>query len=181
VRPRRYATRLSPWDRQVLLSTLGAVLRDGGFRSASLVVFDLVKREVIFEQERLRPEDVARLARQLTRIEFGTIAFDTLRSGPQPGDFLQDLVRRRLRAEPAPDALVFIGPRWRGGPKVRLVDPALKEAAPPAWLLAYSQPQRAEDADALSSLVKAIGGKVFSIYAPADLAPALREIRQSRP
>lgn len=180
VRPRRYATRLSPWDRQVLLSTLSAVLRDGGFRSASLVVFDLVKREVIFEQDQLRPEDVNRLARQLTRIDFGTIAFDTLRSGPLPGDFLQDLVRRRLRAERAPDALVFIGSRWRSGPKVRLVDPALKEAAPPAWMLAYSQPQRAEDADALSSLVKALGGKVISVYSPSDLAPALREIRQSR-
>jgi len=180
VRPRRYAARLSPWDRQVLLSTLSAVLRDGGFRSASLVVFDLVKREVIFEQEQLRPEDVARLARQLTRIEFGTIALDTLRSGPLPGDFLQDLVRQRLRAEQAPDALVFIGSRWRGGPKLRLVDAALKEAAPPAWMLAFSQPHRAEDPDALSSLVKALGGKVFSIYSPADLAPALREIRQSR-
>jgi hypothetical protein len=181
VRPRRYVTRLSPWDRQVLLSTLSAVLREAGFRSASLTVFDLMKREVVFEAQQVRPEDVGRLARQLARIDYGTIPLQTLRDGPLPGDFLQDLVRRGLRGEPRPDALIFIGARWRGGPKVRTVDPALKEASPPAFHLAYSLPNTPEDADAITSLVKGLGGRVFSIYLPKNLAPALRQIREVRP
>jgi hypothetical protein len=180
VRPRRYVTRLSPWDRQVLLSTLSSVLRDGGFRSASLTVFDLMKREVVFEAHQLRPEDVGRLARQLARVDFGTISLQTLREGPLPGDFLQDVVRRRLRGEPRPDALIFIGSRWRGGPKLREVDPALKEASPPAYHLAFSLPGMPEDTDALTSLARGLGGKVFSIYQPKNLAPALREIREAR-
>ncbi|GIU78429.1 MAG: hypothetical protein KatS3mg005_1667 [Bryobacteraceae bacterium] len=181
VRPRRYVTRLSPWDRQVLLSTLNAVLREAGFRSASLTVFDLMKREVVFEAQQVRPEDVGQLARQLARIDYGTIPLQTLKDGPLPGDFLQDLVRRGLRGEPRPDALIFIGARWRGGPKVKAMDPALKEASPPAFHLAYSLPNTPEDTDALTSLVKGLGGKVFSIYLPRNLAPALRQIRESRP
>ncbi|MCS7044359.1 MAG: hypothetical protein NZR01_16360 [Bryobacteraceae bacterium] len=180
VRPRRYLSRLSPWDRQVLLSTLSAVLRDGGFQSASLTVFDLHKREVVFEQDHLRPEDVGRLARQLARVDYGMIRIDQLRQGVLPGDFLQDLVRRRLRAEPAPDAVVFIGARWMGGPKTRQIDPALREAAPPVFHLAFSLPHMPEEADTLSSLVRGLGGKVFNIYLPRNLAPALKEIRQSR-
>lgn len=180
VRPRRYVTRLSPWDRQVLLSTLSSVLRDGGFRSASLTVFDLMKREVVFEAHQLRPEDVGRLARQLARVDFGTISLQTLREGPLPGDFLQDVVRRRLRGEPRPDALIFIGSRWGSGPKLRAVDPALKEASPHAYHLAFSLPNTPEGGDALTSLVKGLGGKVFSIYQPKNLAPALREIREAR-
>jgi hypothetical protein len=180
VRPRRYVTRLSPWDRQVLLSTLSAVLRDGGFRSASLVVFELLKREVIFEQEQVRPEDVGRLARQLARVDFGTIPIQTLQSGPLPGDFLLDLVRRSVRGEPRPDALVFIGARWRGGPKVRFVDPAVREAAPPSFHLAFSLPNVPEDKDTMTSLVEGLGGKVYSIYLPRNLAPALRQIREAR-
>lgn len=181
VRPRRYVTRLSPWDRQVLLSTLSAVLREAGFRSASLTVFDLLKREVVFEARQVRPEDVGRLARQLARVDFGTIPLQTLKDGPLPGDFLQDLVRRGVRGEPRPDALIFIGARWRGGPKLRAIDPALKEASPPAFHLAYSLPNTPEDTDALTSLVKGLGGKVFSIYLPKNLAPALRQIREARP
>lgn len=179
VRPRRYLSRLSPWDRQVLLSTLSAVLRDAGFQSASLTVFDLMKREVVFEQEQLRPEDMGRLARQLERVDYGIVRYDQLRPSILPGDFLQDLVRRRLRSAPAPEALVFIGARWLGGPRTRQIDPALREAAPPSFHLAFSLPYVAEEADALSSLVRGLGGKVFSIYLPKDLAPALREIRQA--
>jgi len=180
VRPRRYVTRLSPWDRQVLLSTLSAVLRDGGFQSASLTVFDLMKRDVLFQTPRLQPQDVGRLARQLARVDFGTIPLRTLQEGPLPGDFLQDLVRQGLRNGPRPDALVFIGARWRGGQKLRTLDPALKEAAPPAFHLAYSLPNVPEDADALTSLVKGLGGRVFPIYLPKNLAPALRQMREAR-
>lgn len=180
VRPRRVVTRLSPWDRQVLLSTLSAVLRDGGFRSASLVVFDLSRREVLFEQTQLGPEDLGRLARRLARVDFGTIPYEKLLSGPLPGDFLEDLVRRRLHSNPAPEALIFIGARWRGGPKIRQIDPALRESALPVFHLAFSLPHVPEETDALTSLARGLGGKVFSIYLPKDLAPALREIRQSR-
>lgn len=180
VRPRRYVTRLSPWDRQVLLSTLSSVLRDGGFQSASLVVFDLMRREAVFQTPRLQPRDVGRLARQLARIDFGAIPFRTLERGPLPGDFLQDLVRRSLRGEPRPDALVFIGARWRGGPRLRMLDPALKESAPPSFHLAFSLPNVPEDADALTSLVKGLGGRVFPVYLPKNLAPALRQMREAR-
>ncbi|MEJ5368959.1 MAG: hypothetical protein WHT08_11605 [Bryobacteraceae bacterium] len=180
VRPRRYVTRLSPWDRQVLLSTLSAVLRDGGFQSASLVVFDLLKRDVLFRSPQLHPGDVGRLAQQLARADFGTIPLRTLQEGPLAGDFLQDLVRRELRGEPRPDALIFIGARWRGGQKIRTLDPALKEGAPPAFHLAFSLQGVAEDADAITSLVKGLGGRVFSIYLPKNLAPALRQMREAR-
>ncbi len=136
--------------------------------------------ELVFEQAQLRPEDMGRLARRLERVDYGAIRYDQLRPAVLPGDFLQDLVRRRLRSAPAPDVLVFVGARWLGGPKTRLIDPALRESAPPSFHLAYSQAHVPEETDALSSLVRGLGGKVFPIYLPKNLAAALREIRQAR-
>lgn len=182
VRPRRYVTHLSPWDRQILLSTVSSVLREGGFRSASLTVVDLQHRRTVFHADDIDPRGLRRLARQLTQVDYGAISLETLAQGSSPRGFLEELLKAELMA-PQPQrasALVFIGSRWRGGPKLDGLSPALKESAPKSWLLAFSTPQTLSEPDSLSSLVKSLGGKVFSIYRPQDLAAALRELAAGR-
>lgn len=176
VRPRRYLSRLSPWDRQVLLSTLGSVLRQGGFRSASLVVFDLQNRRTLFREASIDPRSLRRLARQLAQVDYGTISIDTLAQGPSTRPFLEQLIGEELKSSVTPSAAIFIGSRFRGGPKLDGFSPALREALPRTSMLAFSTPQTIADPDSLSSLVRTVRGKVFSIYSPADLASALKEI-----
>lgn len=180
VRPRRYVTHLSPWDRQILLSTLSSVLRDGGFRSASLTVVDIQHRRTLFHADDIDPRGLRRLARQLTQVDYGTISLETLAQGPSPRAFLEELLKAELMAPERASALVFIGSRWRGGPKLDGFSPDLKESLPKSWMLAFSTPQTLSEPDSLSSLVKSLRGKVFSIYRPQDLAAALRELAAGR-
>lgn len=174
--PRRYVSRLSPWDRQILLSTLSSVLRDGGFRSASVVVFDLQNRRVLFKEAEIDPRGLRRLARQLAQVDYSTISIETLAQSPSPRPFLEELLAAQLKSPVPASTVVFIGPRWRGGPKLDGLSPALKESLPKSWFLAFSTPQTIAEPDSLSSLVRAVRGKVFSIYSPPDLASALREL-----
>ena len=176
VRPRRYVARLSPWDRQVLLSTLSSVLRDGGFGSASVTVFDLQNRRLLFREADIDPRGLRRLARQLAQVDYSTVSLETLAQGPSPRPFLEELLTAGLKSPVPASAFVFIGSRWRGGPKLDGLSPALKEALPRSWFLAFSTPQTLAAPDSLSSLVRAVRGKVLSIFHPPDLASALREI-----
>ncbi len=174
--PRRYLSRLSAWDRQILLSTLSAVLRQGGFSSASVTIFDLERRRTLLREEHFEPRSLRRLMRQLAQVDYSTISMETLGQSPSPRPFLEEMLRTELRQAEPPDAVVFIGSRWRGGPKLDGVSPALKEAMPKVWLLAFSTPLTVTEPDSLSSLVKAVRGKVISIYAPGDLAAALKDL-----
>jgi hypothetical protein len=177
--PRRYLSRLSPWDRQILLSTLGSVPRDGGFHSASVVV-DLERRRVLLREPNFDPRAMRRLARLLYQVDYSTISMDTLAFSPSPRPFLEETLRIEL-TEPTPsDAFIFIGSRYRGGPKPNGLAPDVREALPKSWLLAFSTPQTAAEADSFSSLVKAARGRVVSIYSPADLAAALRDLAVNR-
>ncbi|MBI4889471.1 MAG: hypothetical protein HY821_02525 [Acidobacteria bacterium] len=174
--PRRYVSRLSAWDRQILLSTLSALLRQGGFSSASVTIFDLERRRTILREEHFEPRSLRRLMRQLSQVDYSTISMETLTQSRSPRPFLEEMLQAELKQPEAPDAVVFIGSRWRGGPKLDGLSPALKESMPKAWFLAFTTPQTISEPDSLSSLVKAVRGRVVSIFGPGDLAGALREV-----
>jgi hypothetical protein len=174
--PRRYVSRLSPWDRQILLTTLSSVLRDGGFTSASVTVFDLQNRRVLAREENIEPRTLRRLARQLAQVDYSTVSMETLAQGASPRPFLEEILREEAKRAEGVDGVLFIGSRWRGGPKVDGVSPGLKESMKKWWFLAFSTPHTLTEADAVSSLVRAARGKVYSIFRPADLAGAVKEI-----
>jgi hypothetical protein len=202
IRPRRYVSKLSPWDRQVLLSSLISLLRDGGFTSASVVVFDLERRQVLYREPQFSRRGLRDLARQLATANLSTISMDVLTAGPSPADFLQGLLRAELK-DPKPNgSFVFLGTTWRAGPKLPPVPPDLREAAPPTWFLALSTPYFAQhrdpirqplpprdlpldlqpptDLDSVTSLVRSLKGKVIPIYRPVDLASGIRLLNTGR-
>lgn len=204
IRPRRYVAKLSPWDRQVLLSSLTSLLREGGFTSASVVVFDLERRQVLYREPRFSRRGLRDLARQLSTVNLSTISMEVMTSGPTPGEFLQSLLRTELK-EPRPnDTFVFLGTTWRAGPKLPPVPPDLREAVPPTWFLALSTPFMSQhrdpirqplpprdlpmdisppgtgDQDSVTSLVRSLKGKVINIYRPVDLAGGIRLLNGGR-
>ncbi|WP_321473982.1 hypothetical protein [uncultured Paludibaculum sp.] len=174
--PRRVIAKLSPWDRQILLSTLNSLLRDAKFTSACVVVFDLERRNVIYRNEAFDRRGMRRLVRQLASVDLSTIDLATLRSGPSPKQFLEDMVRQELKEPKHSEAFVFVGPTWRAGPKLPPIEPALKEAMPPTWFLAFTPPAYPSDGDSVTSLVKSAKGKVVPIYRPSDLAAGIRSL-----
>lgn len=174
--PRRVVAKLSPWDRQILLSTLNSLLRDGQFTSACVVVFDLERRSVLYRDEAFDRRGMRRLMRQLTALDLSTIDMATLKQGPNPKPFLEDMLRQELKAPNQSDAFVFVGPTWRAGPKVSAIEPALREAVPPTWFLAFTPRGFPYDGDSVGSLVRSVKGKVVPIYGPSDLAGGIRSL-----
>lgn len=176
--PRRVLTKLSPWDRQILLSTLNTVLRDAQFTSACVVVFDLERRNVIYRDEAFDRRGMRRLMRQLAAVDLSTIDMKTLREGSNPKAFLEEMLWREVKQPKQSDAFVFVGPTWRAGVKVGAIQPALREAAPPTWFLAFTPRGLPTDGDSVTSLVKSMKGKVVPVYAPSDLAGGIRALAQ---
>lgn len=174
--PRRVVTKLSPWDRQILLSSLNSLLRDASFTSACVVVFDLQRRNVIYREVAFDRRAMRRLIRQLAAVDLSTIDMATLKSGPSPKDFLEDMLRNEVKEPTQSDAFVFVGPTWRAGPKLPPIDPALREALPRTWFMAFTPPAYPNDGDSVSSLVKSAKGKVVPIYRPSDLADGIRSL-----
>ncbi|MGJ5814135.1 hypothetical protein [Paludibaculum fermentans] len=174
--PRRVVTKLSPWDRQILLSSLNSLLRDGNFTSACVVVFDLERRNVIYRDASFNRRSMRQLIRQLAGVDLSTIDMATLKQGSSPKEFLENMLRQEVKDPKQSDAFVFVGPTWRAGPKLPPMDPALRESLPKTWFLAFTPPAYAGDGDSVTSLVKSAKGKVVPIYRPADLADGIRSL-----
>jgi hypothetical protein len=177
--PRRYVSKLSSWDRQILMSSLNSLLRNTHYQSACVVVFDLERRRVLFRDPNFGRSSLRRLARQLAAVDLGTISMETIRSGPAPDAFMQEMLRTETTDPKRSDAFVFLGTTWRAGPKLQLLPPDLLESMPKTWFFAFRYPVATEE-DSVSSLLKQARGKTFNIYRPPDLASAIRNMTSSK-
>jgi hypothetical protein len=177
IRPHRYATNLPAWDRQVLLSSLGTLMRDGRFTSARVTVLDMERRKVRFDSPAFDPQQMRNLRASLAQVDLGTIEFDTLKDRPTENAFLEAELEESTRAEGAPDVVVFLGPSWRAAPRAAEPPAALKERVPRAFFIAFSRPGVVPES-AAARLVNRLKGKVFTVARPEDLASAIREISE---
>lgn len=180
VRPRRYVSKLSSWDRQILMSSLNSLLRNTSFQSACVVVFDLERRRVLFRDPNFGKPSLRRLGRQLARVDLSSISMETLQSGPSPDSFMQEMLRTELKEPKRSDSFVFLGTTWRAGPKLQPLPADLRESMAKTWFLALRHPA-VHDEDSVSSLVKQVRGKTFNVYGPPDLASAIRAMREAMP
>jgi len=171
---RRHAVKLSPWDREILLDTLIALLDRSRFTSARVTAFDLESRRVLFDTEEFTPRAYRRLQRALAQADLATVPYSTLKDGPTPAEFLLDLVRSsNARTD---DTVVFVGPAWRptsgGKPQMRIQELANRPNAYQIALLPFFTPP----AGAVNEFVRWFGGRVLSVYKPSDLASAIAAI-----
>lgn len=176
---RRIMSKLSPWDRNLLLSSLTNLLDIGGFGQARVTVFDFDGRRVLFESENFGASDYDRLVDLLRDLSFGTVSIKTLQ-GANEGEFLERLMRKEIEQEEASNAVVFLGPSWRWGDKL---SPLLREQRAQLASTYYVAltPWVIDTTDLLEKFVKAgPRGRVLPVFQPQDLAKAIREIRDKR-
>lgn len=176
---RRVMTKLSAWDRAVLLNSLRSLLDTGGYAEANVKVFDFDGRRVIFESDNFGAPDFERLMDALMNLNIGTVSYDTLKGVNEEG-FLSNLVRDEVAMKKPSDAVVFLGPSWRWGQKISPLLRELRSQLPATYYVSLT-PWNATATDLLEKFVKAgPKGKVLTVYQPIDLAKAIREIRDRR-
>lgn len=176
---RRNITRLTAWDREVLLNSLRSVLDNGGFAKVRLKAFDFDGRRVVFESEDFKPADYEQLVGALMGLNLGLVSVQTLK-GPNEEQFLTQLMRAEADQKQAADAVIFLGPSWRWGAKV---SPLLREIRGQLSRVFYVSltPWFSPATDLIERFVGAgPRGKTIVVFQPVDLAKAIREIRERR-
>lgn len=175
--PRRTLTRLSPWDKAVLLGSLTSLLDTLPFEKARVVAYNVDNREVVFSDPNFAPAGLAKLGERLDAINLGLISADTLRRS-SPSDLLHDLVESELENPVRADAVIFLGPLSRYFKKTPPEWKRYRETLPGTYGVAVF-PRFGHTGDIIQSIVKAAGGSTLMVYQPSDLARAVREISKA--
>lgn len=176
--PRRVITALHPYDRYILLTSLGALLSRGGFSSAHVIVVDLAGRRVLFDEDNFSRASMRRLRRNLEEADFGTIAFQTLAGGPSPQAVAESALSRAAEKLQDRETVVFLGPAWMPSRKKQPVSPALRESLPKVHYLALV-PRNFLPQDTITDVVRSLKGRVHTIYGPQDFVNALKRISEA--
>ncbi len=176
--PRRVITTLHPYDRYVLLTSLGAFLSRGGFSSAHVIVVDLAGRRLLFDEEDFDRGSMRRLRRNLEEADFGTIAYQTLAGGPSPQAVAESALSRAAEKLQARETVVFLGPAWMPSRRKQPVSPALRESLPKVHYLAMV-PRNFQPQDTISDVVRSLKGRVHTIYGPEDFVDAIRKVSEA--
>jgi hypothetical protein len=181
----RRSTRLRAFDRELLIGTLAPLLELLPAQSVRLVLFSLEQQKRLYSKEDFSPEDVDTLARLLSSIELGTVDYNVLQNRAGHLDVLADLINAELKARPASDAVIFLGPpsRYFG----KFPDSTLQSHSDddaPFFYVRYSPflgRATADFPDVIQSAVKAVRGRTFSVHFPAEFSKAIREIESRLP
>jgi hypothetical protein len=174
---RRNCTQLRSWDKAVLLGSLTSFLNVSKFAKARVIVFNLDARKILYEADDFQRADFVRLSRALDRLEMGTINIKTLTQSNE-ASFLAEVLRRELDVPLERErgrAAIFLGPTWRWSEKLDPLLQELRPQLPPATYLSLTSMFRNSE-DILYTFVKAGKGKVIEVFAPLDLAKAIRQI-----
>ena len=173
---RRYTTKLSPWDRTILLTSLKSVLDQVRVTRARVVVFDVDGRRELFRSADFRPRDYRRLFGILERADFGTIDYSTLATGPPTGEFLFNIVEKEIAAAPG-QPVIFLGPEMRPS-NARLPERQAEVKVDAGQIFYLCFPLTVSDPEDLIAKIVKGKGKSFRLFYPQDLASAIRQVNQ---
>ena len=174
---RRYVTRLSAYDRTVLLQSLTSLIDKTHFTQIRVVVFDFRGKRVLFRSDDFNAQAYQQLYRNLLDADYGRISFRTLLEGIGPEQMVERLVRDELKSKVLPDALVFLSPIQfpAGGPPPDRT-PGWAEGAPKSYYLTFT-PFPGMSEDIIERFVKRVlRGRALYILRPEDLAKAIRTV-----
>jgi hypothetical protein len=176
---RRYALSLPIFERVILLGGLTSLLDQSRFAEARVVVYDLMGKRVLFQDDHFDRDGYQRLLDVLNRVQYSTVSVQTLQQG-RDVKILGDLLNQEATRKDPSDAIVFMGAEGRFSPKL---PPALAETVrglPPMFYLPFSRfPIPMEDI--AFRAVKAAKGKTMTIFTPQDLANAIKAINEKTP
>lgn len=172
---RRFATKLSPVDRMILLNSLVSLLNRSRYAAARVVAFDIDGRRILFEAEDFTPQSYRTLARTLDKVEFGTIDINKLNKA-RPDKLLADLLEKEQNAKQQADRVVFLGPAHRIAGKMLDEVREVKLELPPTYYFTFSFLRMSPD-DWIDRVVKKLArGKTVPIASPEDLSRAIARL-----
>jgi hypothetical protein len=132
---------LSSSDQVFLLGTLSALLERVPAVSVRLVAFNLEQQKELFRRDDFTLDSLDALARSLNQLQLAKVDYQILQLRAGHLDLLARLINQELRAQPASDTVIFLGPRERFHDKLpaNALD-KLHGAAPRFFFLPYQAP-----------------------------------------
>ncbi|MCW5978127.1 MAG: hypothetical protein KIT09_08615 [Bryobacteraceae bacterium] len=170
------AARLSEKEQDALLATLNTLFEAAPFEAVLLSVVSLPKRREVYRSERPVAESRADLAREMAKLEFATVALNSLRR-PHNHVYLLADAMQAAAGNADPDAVVVIS--HNTGETGRIPQRLVEQVSGRRPMLFYLQlNDYGSDLlpDTIEKFTKAAGGRVFEIYKPKHLALALRNM-----
>lgn len=177
-----YAQKIRAWDRSFLLSTLSTVLDHLACESVRVIAFNLDQQREVFRDELHDAPGMIKLNQAMRDLELGAVSYQILQRHDGASELVARLTRTEQGDQNAADLVILLGPHTR---YVEKVPPYVLEGlrksdndAPQFVYLEYMPfwMRGAEFADNLEQVTKALGGKSYRFYSPADLAESIRKI-----
>ena len=168
------AANMPPLEARALLSILRTIGREPRLDRFSLVVFHLDGRRVLFRQRNVARIDFPQLGKALANLKLGVVDYRRLQEKDGESRFLASLLEEEFH-----DAIFLVGPK-SGLERGSSVQNQRSRSTPfsPLFYLNYNPDPRLHPwPDAISPLVKAMGGRIYPISRPGDLGQAWRDIQ----
>jgi len=170
---------LRPYDLQNIISIVRAISREPRIGSFSLVGFNMQEERVIFEQEDVRRIDFPALGDAVESIEGGMIDIAQLQDEESGSRFLTELFTKHLGPQdPAPDAVMIIGPKLMLEKKVsrKMLAENPRILAPVFYLIYNTDPYVHPWRDAISGVIKIYRGLEYTVSLPKDFGRAMKDM-----
>ena len=163
---------LRPLDTVALVSILRRISREPQFRKFSLVAFNMQEQRVLYRQQSADRIDFPALGEALHSMKLGTVDLKRLSQKHGDTEFLADLIKKEMRTDDHPDALIFAGPKIMLDEAVpqETLKPFADDVDYPVFYMNYNlNPQAAPWRDSISRAVKVFRGTEYTITRPRDL------------
>lgn len=175
---RAHSATLQPLDTSALVSILRTIAREPRIGKFSIVAFNLNEQRVIYRQDSADRIDFPAIGQSIESMKLGTVDLKRLSQKNGETEFLSDLIRKELKDQSAPDALIFAGPKAMldsNVPRDTLEEVGSVEY--PVFYMNYNlQPQSNPWRDAISNTVRFFKGYEYTISRPRDLWNAVSEM-----
>jgi hypothetical protein len=170
---------LRAWDLQAVTAILRGIAREPQFGKYSVVAFSMTEQRVIYREEDVTSIDFPALGAAVSGLKLGTVNYELLHD-PQSGTkFLTSLLTEHLGPQqPAPDAIIIVGPKVMLEHKVPQESlKAAGSAGCPIFYLNYNaNPRRNPWRDTIAGALRAYKALEYSITLPRDLGSALTDM-----
>lgn len=174
-----FPLKLRPADRQAILESLLAALREIPADSIRLICFSLDQQSIVFRDDDFHLESVAKVSDALKRVDFSKV--DSSRTAGPRGhlDFLEKLIKGEVHADPPADAVIFLGPQERFRDAIPAGELDTGEAGPRLFYVRslLHAPTLTPDGS-IAQAVSAMHGKTLDYRDPETLIQAVNRIRQ---
>ena len=173
------AVTVDPDEANALLSILRGIAREPRIGRFCLVAFNLQQQRILFRQDNTPRIDFPNLGSSLESLNLAVVDYRKLQEKNGDGLFLAALLEETLgRPDDSHDAVIFVGPKPMPGQGE--LPETWKQKLPeehPVFYMNYSRDPRVNPwRDAITTVVKNLRGRVYTISRPGELATAWHDI-----